>query len=349
MNNDGPSMMPPATSIWQQLQRPIFILAPMDDVTETVFRRVVARLAAPDLFFTEFAYVDGLMTRARQRVGRRFLHTEAEQPLIAQIWGTRPDYFYTVARELAAGEFGYFAGIDLNMGCPERKVVRRGCCAGLIDHQQRASDIIRATKEGAGHLPVSVKTRCGTTRWVTEEWAGFLLEHELAALTIHGRIAQEMSYFPARWDEIARVVALRDASGQSTLIIGNGDVISYQDGLDKVRRYGVDGVMIGRGIFKNLWIFDSTIDPATVPLPVRLHLLLEHIHLWRATWEGQRNFEGLKKFYTTYLAGLPEANDLRQRLLLCPTLDETITTITALLASSAGSVAAVAGATTTSE
>jgi tRNA-dihydrouridine synthase len=304
----------------------------MEDVTDTVFRQIVLTTGAPDLFVTEFVYVDGLVTRGRKAISRRFAHTEAEQPLVAQIWGVEPRHFYTAARELAAGEFGPFVGIDLNMGCPERNIVRRGCCSGLIDRPERAIEIIQATKAGAGHLPVSVKTRCGVSRWVTEEWAGTLLAQDLAALTIHGRIAREMSNFPARWDEIARVVALRDALGKQTRIIGNGDVASYQDGLDKARTFGVDGVMIGRGIFKNLWLFDPTRDPATVSLPERLALLARHIRLWQATWEGQKNFESLKKFYKTYLAGLPEAAELVRSLMLLHTADDTLACLDAALA-----------------
>src|SRR5262249_51648037 len=159
------------TNIWQQLPRPFFALAPMEEVTDTVFRQVVAKVGVPHLFFTEFTWVDGMMTKGRKSIVRRLLHSPSEQPLIAQIWGTSPDNFDAVARQIASGEFGPFAGIDLNMGCPERKIVKRGACAGLIDHPDRAIEIIQATREGAGDLPVSVKTRCGTNRWITEEWA----------------------------------------------------------------------------------------------------------------------------------------------------------------------------------
>jgi tRNA-dihydrouridine synthase len=311
--------------IWQSLPQPSFILAPMDDVTDTVFRRIIARIGAPDLFFTEFTYVEGLMSRGRKATSRRLAHTAAEQPLIAQLWGSRPENFHAVARDIATGEFGPFAGIDLNMGCPERRIVRRGACAGLIEHPAHAVEIIRATQEGAGDLPVSVKTRCGTTSWVTEEWAAILLEQDLAALTIHGRIASEKSEFPARWEEIARVVALRDRLGKATRIIGNGDVTSHADGLAKAARYGVDGVMVGRGIFRNLWLFNPQVDPAAVPLHERIDLLTEHIHLWKATWAaGERHFEAMKKLYKAYFAGQPQAAELVRALLLLQTAEETL-------------------------
>src|SRR5262249_33985499 len=158
------------------------------------------------------------------------------------------------------------------------------------EHPDRAIEIITATRAGAGDLPVSVKTRCGTNRWVTEEWAETLLRQDLPALTIHGRIASEYSEFPARWDEIARLVAVRDRLGKDPLIIGKGDVVSYRDGLDKIARSGVDGVMVGRGIFGNLWLFDPAIDPARVPLRERLVLLSEHLQLWQETWGDQKYF-----------------------------------------------------------
>ena len=326
-------------NIWQSLPKPIFVLAPMEDVTDTVFRQIVAKIGAPDLFFTEFAAVDGMWTKGRNAIIHRFVHTEVEQPLIAQIWGAQPENFYRAAREIATGVFGPFAGIDLNMGCPERKIVRRGCCAGLINYPDRAIDIIKATKAGAGDLPVSVKTRCGADEWVTEEWAEILLRQDLAALTIHGRIAAEMSHFPARWEEIAKVVAVRDRLGLATPIIGNGDVSSYQDGLDKVATYGVDGVMVGRGIFKNLWIFDGTIDPAQIPLADRLTLLREHTIMRRDIWVGRKNFEAQKKFYKAYFHDVPNIADLRQALLLAESVDETLAHIDAALAREASLVA----------
>lgn len=312
------------SNIWQALPQPILILAPMEDVTDSVFRQIVVKTGAPQLFFTEFVQVEGLVTKGRRAISHRLVHTEVEQPLIAQLWGTKPENFYAIARELAAGEFGPFAGIDLNMGCPERKIVKRGACAGLIDYPNQAIEIIQATKQGAGHLPVSVKTRCGLNSWVTEAWAATLLEQDLAALTIHGRIAAELSDFPARWEEIAKVVALRDSFGKATRIIGNGDVTSVQDAIDKVDNYGVDGVMVGRGIFQNLWFFNPTIDPATMPLQERLALLAEHIQLWHDTWGRRKNFGSLKKFYKAYFAGLPDCSELRRELLSLRTAEETL-------------------------
>jgi tRNA-dihydrouridine synthase len=325
----------PQPNIWQSLPRPFFCLAPMEDVTDTVFRRMVADFGKPDLFFTEFVSVEGLTSPGRDAISHRLAHTDAETPLIAQIWGTNPDNFYTIARQIAAGEFGPFAGIDLNMGCPDNSIVKRGACAGLIDYPERALAIVQATQAGAGALPVSVKTRCGTNLWQTEAWAETLLTQKLAALTIHGRIAKEKSTFPARWEEIAKVVALRDALAPETIIVGNGDVTSVPDGLEKAAASGVDGLMVGRGIFKNLWLFDPTLDPDTLALTERLDLLATHIRLWRDTWAGySKHFDTLKKLYKSYFAGVPFGAEMRIALMELHTVEETLEAIAAMRARS---------------
>lgn len=293
----------------------------MEDVTDTVFRRVLLRCGAPDIFFTEFTNVEGLRSVGRDKVIHRLQFATDEQPLIAQIWGDNPENYYSVAQELK--DMG-FIGIDINMGCPVRKKVRRGACSGLINFPNHASEIIKATQEGAGGLPVSVKTRCGVASWVTEEWATHLLKHNLAAITIHGRIAKEMSHFPARWDEIAKVVKLRDQISPNTKIIGNGDVNSYQDGLDKVKEYGVDGVMIGRGIFKNPWIFDPNINPEDKTIEERMDLLIYHVELFDQAWGSNKNFHLLKKFFKIYVHNLANASELRDKLVRVENVKEAV-------------------------
>ncbi len=284
----------------------------MEDVTDTVFRQVLLQTGAPDIFFTEFTNVEGLLSRGRDRVIHRLQFSAEERPLIAQLWGDDPKNYYTIAQELR--EMG-FAGIDINMGCPVHKKVRRGACSGLINFPNHASEIIKATQEGSGGLPISVKTRCGIGTWVTEAWVSHLLKHDLAALTLHGRIAKEMSHFPARWDQIKLAVELRNKISPETKLIGNGDVLSYEDGLDKIARYGVDGVMIGRGIFKNPWIFDPTIDPRRKTLTDRMDLLAYHVELFEQTWGNSKNFHLLKKFFKIYVHGLPNAAELRDWLM----------------------------------
>lgn len=305
---------------WQQ-DKPLFIQAPMEDVTDTAFRQVLIRCGSPDIFYTEFTNVEGLRSVGRDKVIHRLKFKANEQPLIAQIWGDKPENYYLIAQELQGMGF---AGIDINMGCPVRKKVRRGACSGLINFPQHASEIIKATQEGAGKLPVSVKTRCGVATWVTEQWVSHLLQHNLDALIIHGRIAKEMSHFPARWDQIALAVKLRDQISPTTKLIGNGDVSSYRDGLDKIKEFGVDGVMIGRGIFKNPWIFDTNVNPEDKSIEERMDLLLFHVDQFMQTWGNTKNFHLLKKFFKIYVHGLPNAAELRDQLVRVQNAQEAI-------------------------
>lgn len=299
-------------SFWRTLNRPIKVLAPMEDVTDTVFRRMVARCGRPDVFYTEFTNTDGLCSAGREAVIHRLQFTEIERPIVAQIWGNNPEHYYRSARDLVALGFD---GIDINMGCPVKKIVKNGSCSALIENKPLAAELIRAAKEGAGALPVSVKTRLGFRDWRGEEWCGFLLEQKPEVLTVHGRIAKEMSDFPARWDEIGKVVDLRDRMESDTLIIGNGDVGSLAEIEEKAARYRVDGVMVARGIFHNLFLFDplrATIDHSPSE---RIALLRDHINLYRSTWGENKNLEVLKKFVKVYIASFDGASRLRNQLM----------------------------------
>lgn len=307
-------------NIWQTLKKPMMILAPMDDVTDSAFRRLVSEIAKPDLFFTEFANVDGLFSAGNKSVMRKLYFTAEERPLIAQIWGNNPENYEKAAHLIV--EMG-FSGIDINMGCPERSVMKKGSCAALINNPELTQKIIAATKKGAGgKLPVSVKTRLGTNKIITGEWIGFLLEQDLDALTIHGRTAKEMSAVPAHWDEIGKAVKLRDSLEKQTVIIGNGDVRSMEEAKEKVTQYGIDGVMVGRGVFENVWVFDPNKNPETVPTKERMALLLRHMELFAETWQGQKNFHILKKFFKIYVKGFEGASDVRVALMECKTPEE---------------------------
>ncbi len=297
-------------NFWEKLPRPFCALAPMDDVTDTVFRQIVFKAAPPDVSFTEFTNVDGLVSQGRNVLLKKLQFTKKEQPLIAQIWGLKPENFLVVSKNLV--EMG-FCGIDINMGCPERTVVKAGACSALINNRNLAREIIEATKEGAGHLPVSVKTRIGMRQIQTEDWIGFLLEQNLEALTIHARTVFEMSKVPAHWDEIKKVVTMRDSMGLRTAIIGNGDVANYQEAIQKAPKYGVDGVMIGRGIFNNLWCLDKNGKLGTTE--EKLKMALYHIELFEKTWGASKNPQILKKFFKIYVNGFDGASDLRVRLM----------------------------------
>jgi tRNA-dihydrouridine synthase len=305
-------------NLWTNLPKPFFVLAPMDDVTDTVFRQIVAGCAEPDVSFTEFVSVEGYASVGRSAVIRKLRVSPGEMhPLIAQIWGTDPAAYQAMAADLAGLGFD---GIDINMGCPVRDIVKRGACSALIDNPKLAARIIRAVKAGAGELPVSVKTRIGTREIKTEEWLSVLLAEDLAAITVHGRTAAEMSKVPAHWDEIAKAVALRDRLAPQTRIIGNGDVRDRAHGLELVAQTGVDGIMIGRGIFQDPFAFAAS-DVDRSPRAMG-ELLLRHLDLYDSTWGDAKNFHVLKRFFKVYLSGFDGANALRQRLMETGSADE---------------------------
>src|ERR1019366_7369795 len=188
------------------LPRPFFAPAPMDDVTDTVFRQVIADCAKPDLYFTEFVNVDGLQSPGRAKLLHKLQFVAKEQPIFAQIWGLKPENFHKTASDLASMGF---AGIDINMGCPVKTVIKDGACAALMNNRELASAIIKSTKKGAGKLPVSIKTRLGFSDF-DPSWHEFLLGHNLAMLTIHGRNKKQVSKVPADWQAIGQIRELRD-------------------------------------------------------------------------------------------------------------------------------------------
>lgn len=308
--------------IWQKLTKPIFILAPMEDVTDTVFRQILLTTGRPDIFFTEFTNVDGLFSQGENIVAKRLQFTASEKPIIAQIWGLKPENFCKAAQKI--GEMG-FDGIDLNMGCPQHDVTSHGACSALIKNHSLATEIIKATQEGAaGKMPVSVKTRIGFHTMQTDEWIGFLLEHNLSALTIHGRTVKEMSKVPAHWDEIGKAKVLRDKIAPKTLIIGNGDVMTVAEAQEKVTQYGLDGIMIGRGIFHNPWLFNPKINPETQTLTVRLEILHKHVALYNKTWGKQKQYPTLKKYFKIYLSGFDGAAEIRNQFMETNTPEEAL-------------------------
>jgi len=310
--------------MYSDLPKPFFVLAPMDDVTDMVFRQVIQSTAAPDLFFTEFANVDGLMSPGRPKLLKKLRFAPGETRLVAQLWGLKPENFEAVARQIADGslarEMGLpegcdFVGIDLNMGCPAKSEVQNGACAALINNRELAGEIIRATQAGAGDLPVSVKTRLGFTT-IDLSWHEFLLSFKLNMLTIHGRTRKEMSKVPAHWDQIGEVRKLRDMLAPETLIIGNGDVEDHAHGQELAAMYELDGIMIGRGIFHDPYAFAKESPWESIGKAERVKLYTKHVKLFADTWlAGERPVYTLNKFCKIYINGFDGAKDLRDQLM----------------------------------
>lgn len=298
-------------NFWQELPRPFFILAPMEDVTDVVFRHVVQEAGAPDVFFTEFTnsdsfcHPDGLAS-----VRGRLVFTGDEQPMVAHIWGDNPEHFRQMSVALA--EMG-FAGIDLNMGCPVPNVAERGKGSGLILRPEVAGELIQAAK--AGGLPVSVKTRLGFTELSEmQAWISHLLKQDIANLSVHLRTRKEMSKAAAHWELIPELVKLRDAIAPETLLTINGDIPDRKTGEELAEKYGVDGIMIGRGIFKNPHAFEKI--PQEHSSQELLQLLRLQLELQDQYQEQlPRSIVGLHRFFKIYVKGFPGANDLRIRLM----------------------------------
>lgn len=298
-------------NFWAELPKPFFILAPMEDVTDVVFRHVVKEAGAPDVFFTEFTNSDSFChPDGIESVRGRLAFTEDEQPMVAHIWGDKPEFFREMS--IALADMG-FKGIDLNMGCPVPNVAERGKGSGLILRPEVAAKLIEAAK--AGGLPVSVKTRLGFTDTAeVEEWISHLLKQDIANLSVHMRTRKEMSKVAAHWELIPRIVELRDEIAPQTLITINGDILDRQMGLELAEKYGVDGLMIGRGIFKNPYAFEKEPQehsPKELISLLRLQLDLQD----KYAEQVPRSIVGLHRFFKIYVKGFPGANDLRVSLM----------------------------------
>lgn len=315
-----------------QLPRPFFVLAPLDDVTDTVFRQIVASCAPPDLFFTEFVNVDGLMSPGRPKLLKKLRFTSIETPLIAQIWGLNPANFETVASQIADGSLAHelglpeainFAGVDLNMGCPEKSVVHNGACSALIKNPELAVEIIQAVKRGLdGRLPLSVKTRIGFNE-VDMSWFETLLAQNLQMLTVHGRTRKEMSKVPAHWDVIGQVRELRDKLAPDTLIVGNGDVLNREQGRTLCEEYQLDGIMIGRGIFHDPYVFAENSPWESQTREQRIELYRRQVQLFADTWKNnERPVPTLNKFCKIYINGFDGAKELREHLMSAKSTEE---------------------------
>jgi len=326
-------------NFWEKLDRPFFVLAPLANVTDAAFRRVIAKYSKPTgpaVFYTEFVSADGLALanpEGRAKLMRDLMYSEAERPIVAQFFTSTPAHMEAAAK--LAQDLG-FDGVDINMGCPDRSVEKQGGGAALIKTPQIARELIRAAKRGAPNLPISVKTRLGYNKDALEEWLPELLAEEPAALILHARTRKEMSAVPARWERVKRAVEILNEKGSKTLILGNGDLTDIEDAKRKVTESGADGAMLGRAIFGRPWLFaqtppkldekivwpdypsaDSTGDPRTFSQEVlaKLYISIEHAKLFEELLGDIKNFAIMKKHFKAYAEGFPGAKELRVQLM----------------------------------
>ena len=296
-------------SFWGTLPRPFFTLAPMADVTDVAFRAMFAKYGKPDVFWTEFVSADGLCSPGREVLKIDLLFEENQRPIVAQLFTSTPEHMYRAG--MYVKELG-FDGLDINMGCPDRSVEKQGCGCAMIKHPESAVAVIEAAKQTG--LPVSVKTRIGYNRGEIDTWIPVLLNAGIVALSVHLRTRKEMSKVPAHWECMHRIVALRNTLAPETLVIGNGDVMSREDGAAKAKETGCDGVMIGRGIFGNPWVFNREIDRDTVSVEERLRVMVEHTERFERMLPT-KPFAIMKKHYKAYAEGFDGAKELRTQLM----------------------------------
>ncbi len=341
-------------NFWSDLPKPFFILAPMEAVTDVVFRHVVARASAPDIWFSEFTNATGWVHAGQKAIGGRLIKTDGENPIVAQIWGGEPGDMEQLA--LHCRELGYH-GIDINMGCPAKSAIKSGGSA-LIRKPDVAIAAIKAAKTAG--LPVSVKTRLGYTHideW--RDWLTTLLQQDIVNLTIHLRTKKEMSKVPAHFELIPEIIALRDEIAPQTLLTINGDIENREHGLELSNKYpGIDGIMIGRGVFHDPFCFcvkeplvtklaeasaglvstdahsietrreavsdDFGGEKATATKQQELiDLLHYHLDLFDK-WQPQlgRPYETLKRFFKIYIRDFDGAKEMRDQLMHTKNTDE---------------------------
>lgn len=288
------------------------VLAPMADVTDAAFREIIAKYGKPDVMWTEFVSCDGLNSVGQKNLLLDLKYTEQERPIVAQIFSGKPDNFEATAQLI--NKLG-FDGIDINMGCPEKSICQQGAGSALIKNPAIAREIIRQTIKGANGLPVSVKTRSGFSKHEIETWLPELLKEDLAVVTIHARTRKEMSKVPANWDIIKRAVEIRNELKSKTLIFGNGDVQDLEQAQARVVETGCDGVMIGRGIFGNPWLFNRSVNRDDLSLEERFKVMVEHTKFYEKLISPHKSFDLMKKHFKAYVNGFDGAKELRMELM----------------------------------
>ena len=274
---------------WGKFKKPILCQAPMHDITDAAFRFILASITKPDVMFTEFVSADGLCSKGQDKLLAKLRYNKTERPIVAQIFGRQPEKFYQAAKIIKKLKFD---GLDINAGCPEKTII----------------------KQGAGSLPVSIKTRIGYDKDITESWVTTLLKARPAAIILHARTAKQMYKLSANWLAIKKAVKLRNSLNYKTLIIGNGDLNSLPSARNKIKTSGADGAMIGRALLKNLWLFSGR-NLNDIPLKVRLKTLLTHTKIFEKLSGIDKNFACFRKYYQAYLNGFPQAKTWRLKLM----------------------------------
>lgn len=303
-------------NFWRNLKKPFFIMAPLADVTDAAYRRIISKYGKPDIMYTEFVSADGLFLGGKDALMKNLDFTDKERPIVAQFFTSKPEMMKKAA-ELAV-KLG-FDGIDINMGCPDKSVEKQGAGASLMRSPELAAKLIKSAKDGAGDLPVSVKTRVGYNKDELDRWLPALLKAKPAVIIIHARTRKQMSKVPADWNYVKKAIEIRDKMKSDTLICGNGDVAGIKDARKKAKESGADGVMLGRAIFGNPWLFDE--NKKEINIEEKLKVMIEHTKLFEKI-TPHKNFSIMKKHYKAYVKGWNGAKELRIKLMEAKNADE---------------------------
>lgn len=325
-------------------------LAPMDGVTNEPFRLTQVQLCRPDIIFTEFVSAEGI-TRGGVKLFQELFYSPEERPIVGQIFGKDPDAFYQAA--IILSHLG-FDRIDINMGCPAKTVTEHGSGAALIANPALATELINATKSGISDyqkgiktafdvaynqktkdaisenlafskfdptqdhrqsIPISVKTRVGIQDPSLEVWVEHLLKHDLDFITIHGRTLKQMYSGLADWELIAKAAQI--AQGTKTKIWGSGDIKTRAQAQEYGQKYAVDGVLIGRAAMDNPWCFENRVGTSAE----RFQAMYQHAQNFMKTFP-ERRFDPLRKIFLAYTSGLPNAKELRSKLIFVSNLEQ---------------------------
>jgi len=316
---------------WQKMKKPFFVLAPMADVTDFAFRTMITKYGKPDIIWTEFVSADGLASTGKKKLLHNLKYSESERPIIAQLFSSNPEKMFLAAKLIR--KLG-FDGLDINMGCPDKKVEKQGGGAAMMKDYANALAVLEAARKGfepqrsnlrGPTSTVSIKTRIGYNV-IDLKWIELLFKQNLPALTVHLRTRKEMSNVPAHWEIMPEIVKMRDQiqadlpKNRRTLIIGNGDISSLDEAKRRIKETDCDGVMIGRGIFGKPWFFNKSNIKKNIlnTRENRLKILLEHSELFEKNFGGRKhlkNFAVMKKHFKAYISGWDGSKELRTRLM----------------------------------
>jgi tRNA-dihydrouridine synthase len=317
--------------------RPLFVLAPMADVTDVAFRTVISEAMSPDIYWTEFVSADGLIRatpEGKYKLKKDLLYDkEKQRPIIAQLFSSTYKYMYEATKLCI--ELG-FDGVDINMGCPDRSIEKQKSGAAMMKNPDLAIGVIKAAKDAkkdfaSDDFAVTVKTRVGYNSVELDTWIPLLLDQEVDLITIHARTRKEMSKVDADWSHVKTVVNMRDTwaldnkDKKAPLIFGNGDVKDIQDAYEKCIEFGCDGAMIGRAMFGNPWLFKDIEciekedfdfnDKFTPSRDERIKTLAKQVEIFDRELGDVKSFALMKKFFKTYMTGFDDAKEIREKIM----------------------------------